>query len=61
MTGFLLADALLVGLSVWDWRAHRRWNVFPLALLVLLAYHVSAMTVHQLGAWQAFCAWLVGR
>ena len=37
--GFALADVILVGLCIWDWRSHRRLNVFPIALVVLLAYH----------------------
>jgi hypothetical protein len=31
VAGFLLADAILVGLSVWDWQTNRR-RVFPVAL-----------------------------
>ena len=29
--GFLLADLVLVALTVWDWRANRRLGVFPAA------------------------------
>ena len=55
--GFALADLILLGLSIWDWRSHRRWNVFPLVLLVLLAYHYSVLNFHQFAFWQSFCNW----
>jgi hypothetical protein len=57
--GFLLADAILVGLSVWDWTTNKRL-VFPVALGVLLLYHVSVLTFYQFGFWQAFGRWFVG-
>lgn len=57
IAGFLLADVMLVGLSVWDWVAHKRWNVFPFALVVLLVYHWSFLYGYQVAAWQRFCVW----
>jgi hypothetical protein len=60
VAGFLLADLLLIGLAVWDWRTNKRADVFPVALVVLLLYHVSVLTVYRVGAWQAFGAWFVG-
>jgi hypothetical protein len=59
VAGFLLADFLLVALAVWDWRTHRRRDVFPAALGVLLLYHVSVLTFHRFPAWQSFAAWFV--
>jgi uncharacterized membrane protein YozB (DUF420 family) len=56
--GFLVADAILVGLSIWDWRTNKRL-VFPVALGVVLAYHVSVLTFYQFPWWQAFGAWFV--
>jgi hypothetical protein len=60
VVGFLLADAILVALSIWDWRANRRLDVFPIALLIVVLYHVSVMTFYQLPAWIAFGNWFVG-
>ena len=57
VVGFLMADAMLVGLSLWDWISHKRWNVFPFALVVLLAYHWSFLYGYQFAAWQRFCTW----
>jgi uncharacterized membrane protein YozB (DUF420 family) len=56
VAGFLLADAILIGLSVWDWRANRR-SVFPVALVVLVAYHLSVLTFHRLSFWETFGVW----
>jgi hypothetical protein len=57
--GFLLADLLLIGLCIWDWRSHRRWNIFPFALVILLAYQYSVLTFYRYGFWQKFCEWFI--
>lgn len=57
--GFALADAMLVALSVWDWRTNRRADVFPLALGILLMYHLSVLTLHRVDGWSAFASWFV--
>lgn len=57
--GFALADLILVALCLWDWRANRRVDVFPLALIVLVLYHVAVFTFHELPAWAAFGRWFV--
>jgi hypothetical protein len=58
--GFALADAILVALSLWDWRANRRVGVFPVALAVLLVYHVGTLTLHRVPLWNSFCVWFLG-
>jgi hypothetical protein len=58
--GFALADLILVALSWWDWRTHRRLNVFPVALAVLVAYHVGTLTLHRVPLWNAFGVWFLG-
>ncbi|HEX5049663.1 MAG TPA: hypothetical protein VFX89_21295 [Gammaproteobacteria bacterium] len=60
VAGFLLADLILVVLALWDWRANQRANVFPVALGVLLLYHVSVVTLPFAPPWGAFCAWFLG-
>jgi len=55
--GFALADLLLVGLCIWDWRSHKRWNVFPFALLILVAYHFSVLNFYKYPFWIKFCEW----
>jgi hypothetical protein len=59
LAGFLLADLLLIGLCIWDWRSHKRLNVFPVALLILLLYHISVFTFHRFDFWRSFCDWFV--
>ncbi len=58
--GFLLADLLLIGLCLWDGFGQKRWNVFPVALLISVAYHLSVFTFYQFSWWEAFCWWFVG-
>jgi hypothetical protein len=58
--GFVFADLVLVALSWWDWRANRRRDVFPVALGVLLVYHVGTLTLHRVPLWNAFCVWFLG-
>ena len=57
--GFALADIILIGLCIWDWRSHRRLNVFPVALVVLLFYHYSVNTFYQYDFWKSFSDWLI--
>jgi len=56
--GFLLADVMLIALSVWDWRTNQR-RVFPIALAVLVLYHASVLTFYQFGFWHAFGEWFL--
>jgi hypothetical protein len=58
--GFALADLILLVLALWDWRANHRLNVFPIALGVLLTYHVGALTLHHVAQWNSFCVWFLG-
>jgi uncharacterized membrane protein YozB (DUF420 family) len=58
--GFLLADLILAGLALWDWRVNRRVNAFPVALVVLLIYHVTVMTFHRAAFWNSFALWFAG-
>lgn len=55
--GFAMADILLVILCIWDWRSHRRWNIFPFVLLLLLAYHFSVLNFYKYPFWVRFCEW----
>ena len=58
--GLGLAAALLAGLTVWDWRAHGRWGVFALALVLQLGYFYAVMNFHAFGWWRAFSDWFIG-
>lgn len=60
VAGFLLADAILVALCIWDWRGGRRSNAFAVALGILVLYHASVLTFHRLPAWRAFGEWFAG-
>ena len=56
---FILADIILIMLCIWDWRSHQRFNVFPVALTILLIYHYSVNTLYQYQFWKRFCEWLM--
>jgi hypothetical protein len=58
VAGFVIANVLLAGLAVWDWRTSRR-AVFPVALGVLLLFHLSVLTFHRLPVWRSFGEWFV--
>jgi hypothetical protein len=60
VVGFAAADLILLALSWWDWRANRRLDVFPVALGVLLVYHIGTLTLHRVPAWNAFAVWFLG-
>lgn len=55
--GFLLADLVVIGLAVWDWKVHRRKDVFLIVLVLLLVYHVSLFTTYKMPAWHSFSNW----
>lgn len=55
--GFLLADLIVIGLAIWDWKTHSRKDVFLIVLGLLLVYHVSLFTFYQIPAWRLFSAW----
>jgi hypothetical protein len=57
--GFVLADCILTGLCIWDWQSHRRLNVFPLALLLVLLYQFSVNMFYLYDFWETFCDWLI--
>lgn len=57
--GFLMADLILIGFCIWDWRSHKRWNVFPAALCILLLYHISVFTLYKFEGWRLFSDWFV--
>jgi hypothetical protein len=58
--GFALADLILLALTVWDWRANRRFGVFAGALGALLVYHAATFGLHRVPAWNAFCVAFLG-
>jgi hypothetical protein len=58
--GFALADALLVGLVVWDWLARRRVSAFAVSLGIIAAYHASVLTFYRFDFWRTFADWFRG-
>ena len=59
LAGFALADAMLIALSAWDWKANGRL-VFPVGLAILAVYHYSVVTFAGFGFWKEFAGWFMG-
>lgn len=57
VVGLTLGDILLFVLCIWDWRSHRRMNVFPVALILHLIYHYSVLNFYKFDFWKSFCIW----
>ena len=55
--GYAMADLLVIGLAIWDWRVHKRKGVFLIVLGLLLCYHISFFTFYKFHFWQTFSAW----
>jgi len=58
--GFLLANLILIGLVIWDWKSNKRKDVFLIVLGILLLYHISVFTFYQFGFWEGFGSWFLG-
>jgi hypothetical protein len=56
---FVLADAILIALVLWDWRSKPRINAFPAALVLWLLYQGSALTFQDIRTWRVFCSWFM--
>lgn len=61
VAGFLIADIILLGLILYDWRYSKSNYSFLVAWSVLLIYHVSVLTFYQFGFWQVFTQWFLSR
>ena len=59
VVGFAAADLIVLTLAWWDWRANRRLDVFPMALGVLLLYHIGTLTLHRVPLWNTFGEWFL--
>ncbi len=57
VVGLTLGDILLVLLSIWDWRSHRRFDVFPIALAIHLVYHYAVLNFYKFEFWRIFSDW----
>lgn len=58
--GFLLANLIVGGLAIWDWRSNNRKDAFLIVLGMLIFYHLSVFTFHLIPAWRVFGEWFLG-
>ena len=59
LLGFALADVLLILLSNWDWRAHKRKDVFPMAFFIIGLFQFSALTLYKYNSWKQIGNWIM--
>jgi hypothetical protein len=57
--GFLLADLIVIGLAIWDWKSHKRADVFVIVLGLLLIYHISVFTFYRFSFWSSLTEWFL--
>jgi hypothetical protein len=57
--GFMLANIIVAGLAIWDWKSNNRKDVFPKVLGMLVLYHITVFTFHLIPAWRAFGEWFL--
>jgi hypothetical protein len=58
VVGFGIADAILIGLAVWDWQVNKR-RVFAIALAIVIVGQLAILNLHRFAFWQAFGPWFV--
>ena len=56
---YTVVDAVLVVLSIWDWKCRRRLNVFPVVLGASAAFQVLPVLVYGTALWSRFFEWFV--
>ena len=56
---FAIVDAVLVVLSVWDWRSRRRLNVFPVVLGAFIVFQVLPVLIYRAAFWGRFFEWFL--
>ncbi|MFT5350942.1 MAG: hypothetical protein ACI9MF_001761 [Gammaproteobacteria bacterium] len=54
---YFLAGVLALLLSIWDWRSHKRLNVFPVVLLTMLIFHTLVWLAPEIRLWRNFADW----
>lgn len=56
---FAIVDILLLFLCIWDFKSHKRWNVFPFVLLLSVGYQFSVLNFYKFGFWATFGDWFL--
>jgi hypothetical protein len=59
LIAWVIADTLLLGLAVWDWRSHRRLRVFPVALALMAGWQLFTINADRIVIWRIFCVWFM--
>jgi len=57
--GFALANLILVGLIIWDWKTKKHRNVFITVLGIMVFYHISVISFHNFAIWRTIGDWIM--
>jgi len=54
-----IVDAVLIALTIWDWKSRRRLNVFPVVLAAFVLFQSLMLMGHRWDAWRSFAGWFL--
>lgn len=54
---YVLFGLLVFVLSVWDWRSHKRLDVFPKVLITMIIFHTLVWFAPEIELWRYFADW----
>jgi len=57
--GFALANLILVGLIIWDWKTKKHRNAFITVLGIMVFYHISVISFHHFALWRTMGDWIM--
>lgn len=58
--GFVLANLILIVLSIWDWQSKKRNTVFLFVLSINIIYNISVIAFHNFSFWRRISDWIMG-
>lgn len=54
---YFLSGLLVLALSIWDWRSHKRLDIFPKVLIVTVLFHTLVWLAPEIRLWRNFADW----
>lgn len=58
--GFVMANLILIGLSIWDWQSKKRNTVFLFVLGLNIVFDISVIAFHNFSFWRGISDWIMG-
>lgn len=57
--GFALANLILIGLAIWDWKSKKRSYIFLTVLGINIIYDISVISFYKFSVWQRIGDWIM--